>query len=229
MKQLIEGNSILKVIPSDCHATGRPPVVHLRNNLTLDDGNFYQYPTLILGSAGSGKSTLMRQLAKPIFEHAKRVTLHNPIVCVGNGLALDYDILHLLNSIGQYILLSESLYRSIKHTDTCSMAVTELLSCMDYIIISSIGPAGKELLKVLPDYDIEKTTNTVDLSLQKDSPDTFFFKRHRKGHALRLSQSSTIELKPILTQKDLLDLQATNTMLIYNTRSNHIAIAKISK
>ena len=72
MKQLIEGNSILKVIPSDCHATGRPPVVHLRNNLTLDDGNFYQYPTLILGSAGSGKSTLMRQLAKPIFEHAKR-------------------------------------------------------------------------------------------------------------------------------------------------------------
>lgn len=109
------------------------------------------------------------------------------------------------------------------------MAVTELLSCMDYIIISSIGPAGKELLKVLPDYDIEKTTNTVDLSLQKDSPDTFFFKRHRKGHALRLSQSSTIELKPILTQKDLLDLQATNTMLIYNTRSNHIAIAKISK
>lgn len=71
MKQLIEGNSILKVIPSDGHATGRPPVVHLQNSLTLDDGNFYQYPTLILGSAGSGKSTLMRQLAKPIFENAK--------------------------------------------------------------------------------------------------------------------------------------------------------------
>ena len=109
------------------------------------------------------------------------------------------------------------------------MAVTELLSCMDYIIISSIGAAGKELLKVVPEYDIEKTTNTVDLSLQKDSPDTFLFKRHHKGHALRFGQSRAMQLKPILTQKDLLDLQNTNTMLIYNTLANHIAIAKISK
>ena len=81
------------------------------------------------------------------------------------------------------------------------MAVTELLSCMDHIIISSIGAAGKELLKVLPEYDIEKTTNTADLSLQKDSPDTFFFKRHHKRHAFRVSQSRALEIKPILTQK----------------------------
>ena len=190
---------------------------HVSLDQTLPETN----SVLILNSDGDSYLLLK--------DYLTRVTLHIPIVCVGNGLALDYDILHLLNSIGQYILLSESLYRSIKHTDTCSMAVTELLSCMDYIIISSIGAAGKELLKVVPEYDIEKTTNTVDLSLQKDSPDTFLFKRHHKGHALRLSQSSTLELKPILTQKDLLDLQATNTMLIYNTRANHIAIAKISK
>lgn len=192
---------------------------HVSLDQTLPEAN----SVLILNSDGDSYLLLK--------DYLTRVTLHIPIVCVGNGLALDYDILHLLNSIGQYILLSESLYRSIKHTDTCSMAVTELLSCMDHIIISSIGAAGKELLKVLPDYDIEKTTNTVDLSLQKDSPDTFLFKRHHnhKGHAFRLSQSRAMELKPILTQKDLLDLQDTNTMLIYNTRANHIAIAKISK
>lgn len=192
---------------------------HVSLDQTLPEAN----SVLILNSDGDSYLLLK--------DYLTRVTLHIPIVCVGNGLALDYDILHLLNSIGQYILLSESLYRSIKHTDTCSMAVTELLSCMDHIIISSIGAAGKELLKVLPDYDIEKTTNTVDLSLQKDSPDTFLFKRHHnhKGHAFRLSQSRAMELKPILTQKDLLDLQDTNTMLIYNTSANHIAIAKISK
>lgn len=190
---------------------------HVSLDQTLPETN----SVLILNSDGDSYLLLK--------DYLTRVTLHIPIVCVGNGLALDYDILHLLNSLGQYILLSESLYRSIKHTDTCRMSVTELLSCMDYIIISSVGAAGKELLKVLPDYDIEKTTNTVDLSLQKDSPDTFLLKRHHKGHAFRFSQSRAMELKPILTQKDLLDLQATNTMLIYNTRANHIAIAKISK
>ena len=52
MKQLLEGNELLFEVP-DCHSTGKAPVVHLENGLTLDEDNCFSSPTLILGSAAS--------------------------------------------------------------------------------------------------------------------------------------------------------------------------------
>lgn len=154
---------------------------------------------------------------------------HLIIMCLGNGIQMDQDLLNLLNCVGHYILLSEALPRSIKSSDGSKLSVEELLQAMEYILVSSIGNAGKELMKVLPDYEYERITNTTDLSIHRDSPHEYRGgQHHRNGGGIRLSQSKTLDFRCILSQDDLTKMQDTNTLFIYNARSAHTWVAQIS-
>lgn len=154
---------------------------------------------------------------------------HLIILCIGNGLQIDQELLNLLNSIGHYILLSENLQRSVKYMDGYKLTAADLLSSMEYILVSSIGTAGKELLKVLPDFEYEKITNTTDFSMHLDSPhkhkDDYY---NHNGGGLRLSQSKTQESRCIFTQEDLMKLQDSNVMVIHNARSSHTWVARVT-
>ena len=150
-------------------------------------------------------------------------------MCLGNGLQVDQELLNLLNSVGHYILLSETLHTSIKSIDGCKLTVEELLSSMKYILISSIGTAGKELLKVLPDFEYEKLTNTTDFSLHQDAPHEYRGEHHhRNGGGLRFSQAKTLESRCILTQEDLIQIQDSNSMLVHNTSNSHTWVVRIT-
>lgn len=161
--------------------------------------------------------------------HVSEWDSHLIIMCLGNGLQVDQELLNLLNSIGHYILLSDSIQRSIKNIDSCKLTGEDLLMSMEYIIVSSIGTVGKELLKILPDFEYEKLTNTIDFSVHQDSPHEYRGgHHHRNGGTLRLSQSKTLESRCIFIQEDLTRLQDSNTMLIHNVRNLHTWIAKIT-
>lgn len=164
-----------------------------------------------------------------IMEYISGWESHFIIICLGNGLQLDQEMLNLLNGIGHYMLLSESLQRSVKSTDGCKMTAEDLLASMEYIIISSIGTAGKDLLRVLPEFEYEKITNTTDFSLHQDSPHRYGSGLHnRNGGGFRLSQSRILESRCIITQEELRKMQDENVMLIYNARNSHTWIAKIT-
>lgn len=71
MKRLLEGQQLQRTVPS---TAGRvEPVVHLPGGLTLDDRSCWQYPTMLVGNVGSGKSTLMEQIRRPVLAHADRM------------------------------------------------------------------------------------------------------------------------------------------------------------
>lgn len=72
MKTLVEGNELLHSVPENCNVTGKAPVIYLENNLVLDEGNCWQFPTLLLGSVGSGKTTIMNKILKPVMEYTER-------------------------------------------------------------------------------------------------------------------------------------------------------------
>ncbi len=154
---------------------------------------------------------------------------HLLILCLGNGLQVDQELLNLLNHVGHFIILSETLQRSVKCTEGCKLTAGELLASMDYILVSSIGTAAKELLKVLPDYECEKVTNVTDFSLHRDSPQDYRMgHHHRNGSGLRFSQSKTLETKCIVTQDDLTRMQDSNTMLVYNAKLAHTWVVRVS-
>ena len=71
MKRLLEGQQLQRTVPP---TAGRvEPVVRLPGGLTLDDRSCWQYPTMLVGSVGSGKSTLIEQIRQPVLAHADRV------------------------------------------------------------------------------------------------------------------------------------------------------------
>ena len=71
MKRLLEGQQLQRTVPP---TAGRvEPVVRLPGGLTLDDRSCWQYPTMLVGNVGSGKSTLMEQIRRPVLAHADRM------------------------------------------------------------------------------------------------------------------------------------------------------------
>lgn len=155
---------------------------------------------------------------------------HLVVLCLGNGLQVDSELLYLLNSLGQYIIVTESLNRSIKGMEGGKLTVEELLGSMDYILVSSIGPAAKGLMAVLPSYDCEKVSNSMDFSLHRDMPNYIMEEfHHRTGGGTRIGQTRTLETRCIFSQEDIIRLQDKGAWLIYNTKIAHTWIAKIIK
>lgn len=155
---------------------------------------------------------------------------HLVVLCLGNGLQVDSELLNLLNRLGQYIIVTESLNRSIKGMEGGKLTVEELLGSMDYILVSSIGPAAKGLMAVLPSYDCEKVSNSMDFSLHRDMPNYIMEEfHHRTGGGTRIGQTRTLETRCIFSQEDIIRLQDKGAWLIYNTKIAHTWIAKIIK
>ena len=85
MKRLLEGQQLQRTVPP---TAGRvEPVVRLPGGLTLDDRSCWQYPTMLVGNVGSGKSTLMEQIRRPVLAHADRVQDTVVILCGQAGCA----------------------------------------------------------------------------------------------------------------------------------------------
>lgn len=70
MKRLLEGQQLQRTVPPTTACV--EPVVRLPGGLTLDDRSCWQYPTMLVGSVGSGKSTLIEQSRQPVLAHADR-------------------------------------------------------------------------------------------------------------------------------------------------------------
>lgn len=155
---------------------------------------------------------------------------HLVVLCLGNGLQVDSDLLNILNSLGNYIIVTESLSRSIRGSEGCKITTEELLASMDYILVSAIGTSAKNLMSVLPSYECEKVTNSTDFSLHRDSPNNAIENiHHRNGGGLRFGQARTQETKCIFTQDDLTRMQDNNAILIYNAKAAHTWLARITR
>lgn len=153
---------------------------------------------------------------------------HFLIMCLGNGLRVDQELLDQMNSLGDYVLLAESLNRCVRGSEGYKLSVEELLRSMDYVLVTSIGSSAKDLLQVLPTYEYEKITNTTDLSLHQDAPQmTSGSYHHRNGGGFRLSQSKTMEEKCIFSQDGITKMQDNGEMIIYNAKTSHTWVAKV--
>lgn len=71
MKKCIEGNILLEKAPKT-ESQGAGLVVKLQNGLELNEGNFFPYPTAILGSVGAGKTGVVKKILDPLLEHADK-------------------------------------------------------------------------------------------------------------------------------------------------------------
>lgn len=146
---------------------------------------------------------------------------HLVILCLGGGLQADQAMLDQLNTLGPYVLMCDSLGRSVRGAEGARLTPAELLRAMDHLLISSVGLSAGELLEVLPTYQSERITNTVDLSTRRAESRPLLGSRndHDRG-GLGMSQARTLEEKPILTQDELRAMQRSGQLLIHNSRTS---------
>lgn len=83
-KSIIEGISILNSPPAS-NQVPKAPVVHLSNGLVLDD-RIFESPTLLLGSVGSGKSVILKEILHCVYDYATRVKDNMVVFCAKKDL-----------------------------------------------------------------------------------------------------------------------------------------------
>ena len=129
MKRLLEGQQLQRTVPP---TAGRvEPVVRLPGGLTLDDRSCWQYPTMLVGNVGSGKSTLMEQIRRPVLAHADRV--QDTVVI----FAAKPDVLRCRRPGDPVISVSATdpancwnLFRELDASDTPELTLREIASAL---------------------------------------------------------------------------------------------------
>ena len=129
MKRLLEGQQLQRTVPST--AAYAEPVVRLPGCLTLDDRSCWQYPTMLVGSVGSGKSTLIEQIRRPVLAHADRV--QDTVVI----FAAKPDVLRCRRPGDPVISVSATdpascwnLFRELDASDTPELTLREIASAL---------------------------------------------------------------------------------------------------
>ena len=142
---------------------------------------------------------------------------HYVILCLGNGLQLDAELLDRLNERGGFVLLTESLNKGVRSADENKLTLKRVLTSMDYLLISSIGQEFQDLVEMLPRYQEERVSNTLDWQSYRNG----FNARlgHRSGKGFRISQTRSLEEKPILRQEDIRTMEAQRRVFLLNTHS----------
>lgn len=129
MKRLLEGQQLQRTVPPTTACV--EPVVRLPGGLTLDDRSCWQYPTMLVGSVGSGKSTLIEQSRQPVLAHADRA---GDTVVI---FAAKPDVLRCCRPGDPVISVSATdpasrwnLFRELDASDTPDLTLREIASAL---------------------------------------------------------------------------------------------------
>ena len=129
MKRLLEGQQLQRTVPPTTACV--EPVVRLPGGLTLDDRSCWQYPTMLVGSVGSGKSTLIEQSRQPVLAHADRA---GDTVVI---FAAKPDVLRCRRPSDPVISVSATdpasrwnLFRELDASDTPDLTLREIASAL---------------------------------------------------------------------------------------------------
>ena len=149
---------------------------------------------------------------------------HLILLCLGQGLSATAELMDHLNAAGHYVLIASTLSRAVSYSSG-GLSVEALLRSMHYLIASTIGGEAETLLHVLPTYESEKVTNSLDFNAHRDRGG--MMGRH-SGRGLSLGQNREVVTKPVLTQDDLARLRSGSEFLVYNQDLLRLWVGKIS-
>lgn len=154
---------------------------------------------------------------------------HLVILCLGNGLQADMDTMDILNKKGCYLILAESLSRSISSSGNIRLDETKFLRFMDCILISSTGPDTKAAIEALPTYESVRPATTWDLSLRRNDARKFgsLNRQDRDPGGLGLGQTRTLETKPVFTHQELTEARDRRATILCNAQTGHLFTCSI--
>ena len=146
------------------------------------------------------------------------------ILLLGNGLQLDSNDLDLLNAIGSYAIVTDSVPRSFSSSNEMGVSINRVFASMDLIVCQDASASVKELVSILPTYQQIKTVNTVDYSSFRNGSSTLFGIPMR-GKGVRISQSRSEEVRPLLEESQITAAIRTGRTVIVSIVNSCVWIA----
>lgn len=149
------------------------------------------------------------------------------ILHLGGGLQVGIEVLNLLSTVEQCLIICDSIPQSIRNSESRTITSREFMSQMSYLLVFSAGVATRDLIELLPTYQYEKVSNTTNINIYRSRSIFHPFHKHR-GHGVSVGQTRTMEYKKsVFEMDDLQNIFAAGTTLIYNAKTNNVFLAQI--
>lgn len=151
-----------------------------------------------------------------------------PIIHLSGGVQIGPEVLNLLNSAQQCLVFCDSVPQSLRNNESRTITPKEFLSQMSYLFVFSAGVATKDLIELLPTYQYEKASNTININSYRSRPIFHPFRVH-KGYSVSMGQTRTMEYqKNLFEMGELQRILTDGIMLTYNARTNNVFLAQIA-
>ena len=146
------------------------------------------------------------------------------ILVPGNGLQLDGNDLDLLNAIGSYAIVSDSISRCFSASSETGISLSRVYESMDLVVCRTVGGGIRELISVLPTFQQVKTVNSMDYSSYKNGVGAMSGIPMR-GKGMRLSQARSIETKPVLEEDQIMEVLNQSRTVVIAMEDRNVLIA----
>lgn len=150
------------------------------------------------------------------------------ILHLSGGVQAGHELLNLINSTEQCLIFCDSIPQSIRNNEARTITAKEFMSQMSYLLVFSAGVATKELVEILPTYQYEKVSNTMNVN--SNTGRAFFhpFRGH-KGYGCSLGQTRTMEYnKNCFENDELKRIFDDGTALFYDATNNQVFLSQIT-
>ena len=152
---------------------------------------------------------------------------HFILLHLSGGLQIGFELLNILPSLGQCLIICDSIPQSIRMAESQTLSSKEFMTHMSCLIVFSAGVATKDLIDVLPTYQYEKITNATAVNSYRGRS-IFHPLRVHRGHGISASQTRTTEFKKNLFEMDdLQKMYEDGTLLIYNAKTNETFLTEL--
>lgn len=152
---------------------------------------------------------------------------HYLIIHLGNGLQIGIEVLNQLNSISGCLIICDSIPQSLRESEVRELSSLEFMKKMKYLIVSSIGSSSKDLVELLPTYQYEKVSNTMNFNTYRGRS-IFHPLRGHRGHGVSVGQTRTMDFKKSLFEvDDLKRIFDDGYMLTYNAANDSVFLVQV--
>ena len=153
---------------------------------------------------------------------------HLIILHLSGGVQVGPELLNLINSTEQCLIFWDSVPQGIRNNEARTITAKEFMSQMSYLLVFSAGVATKELIEILPTYQYEKVSNTMNVNSYIGRAFFHPFRGH-KGYGSSLGQTRTMEYnKNYFENDELKRIFDDGTALFYDATNNQVFLAQIT-
>lgn len=149
------------------------------------------------------------------------------ILHLSGGFQIGPELLNLLSVAEQSLIFSDSVPSSLRSNETRTLTPKEFFTQMSHLFVFSTGVETRDLIEVLPTYQYERVSNSMNFNHFKNRSIFHPFRLHT-GNGMSWGQTRTMEYKKSLFEMDELKrIFDDGTSLLYDAKANSVFLAQI--